>query len=43
MAIEFHPAAEQELDAAAAFYEGLQQGLGQGLLDEIEDICSLIS
>jgi len=43
MVVEFHPAAEQELDAAAEFYEELQEGLGQGLLDEVEDVCALIS
>jgi plasmid stabilization system protein ParE len=43
MAVEFHPAAEQELDAAAAVYEALQESLGQGLLDEVEAACVLIS
>jgi plasmid stabilization system protein ParE len=43
MAVEFHPAAEEELDAAAAFYEELQENLGEGLLDEVEDTCALIS
>ena len=43
MAVEFHSAAEQELDAAAAFYERRREGLGQGLLSEVEDVCALIS
>jgi toxin ParE1/3/4 len=43
MAVEFHPAAEEELDAAAAFYERRQEGIGQGLLDEVEDICAIVS
>jgi len=43
MVVEFHSAAEQELGAAAAYYEGLQDGLGQGLLDEVEDVCALVS
>ena len=43
MAVEFHSAAEQELDAAAAFYEHRREGLGQGLLSEVEDVCALIS
>jgi plasmid stabilization system protein ParE len=41
--VEFHPAAEQELDAATAFYEQRREGLGQGLLDEVQDVCLLIS
>jgi hypothetical protein len=43
MAVEFHSAAEQELDAAAAFYERRREGLGLGLLSEVEDVCALIS
>jgi len=43
MAVEFHPAAEEELGAAAAFYEERQEGLGQGLLDEVEEVCAVIS
>jgi len=43
MVVEFHPAAEQELDAAAEYYEGLQEDLGQRLLDEVEGVCALIA
>ena len=43
MTLEFHPAAEQELDAAAAFYERRRDGLGEDLLAEVEDVCALVS
>ena len=43
MKVEFHPAAERELDVASATYEQLRDGLGLGLLDEVQDVCLLIS
>jgi plasmid stabilization system protein ParE len=43
MVVEFHPAASEELVAASTFYEGRRPGLGDELLDEIEDACLLLS
>lgn len=43
MAVEFHPAASEELNAASSFYEHRRRGLGEELADEIEDICLLLS
>jgi plasmid stabilization system protein ParE len=43
MAVEFHPSASQELEAASSFYEGRRPGLGEELADEVEDVCLLLS
>jgi toxin ParE1/3/4 len=43
MRVEFHPAAADELEAASAFYEDRQPGLGTELLDEVGDVCLLLS
>ena len=41
MNVEFHPAADAELRAAAAFYEARVPGLGDDFLKEVERVCSL--
>jgi toxin ParE1/3/4 len=41
--IEFHPAADAELRAAAALYEVRVTGLGSDFLTEVERVCSRIS
>jgi plasmid stabilization system protein ParE len=43
MVVEFHPAASQELEAASSFYEDRRSGLGEELVDEVEDLCLLLS
>lgn len=43
MAVEFHPSAEQEMGAAAEFYERRREGLGQALVDEVRAFCTLLS
>ena len=43
MNLEFHPAADAELRAAAAFYEARAPGLGGEFLTEVERVCSRLS
>ena len=42
MNVEFHPAADAELRAAAAFYQARVPGLGDDFLKEVERVCSLL-
>jgi toxin ParE1/3/4 len=43
MAVEFHSAADEELNAAATFYEQRREGLGQELADEVQSTCDLLA
>lgn len=40
--VQFHPAARAELNAAIAYYEQQQRGLGLALLDNVERILALL-
>ena len=41
--IRLLPEAEEELRAAARFYEAEQQGLGRALIQEVRRVCRLIA
>ncbi|MGO9513150.1 MAG: type II toxin-antitoxin system RelE/ParE family toxin [Steroidobacteraceae bacterium] len=43
MKVEFHPAADSELRAAAAYYQERVPGLGDEFLAEVERVCSRLS
>ena len=43
MEVEFHPAADEELSAAATYYESRRAQLGLELTEEVEGVCTLIS
>ena len=43
MKVEFHPAADSELRAAASYYEGRVSGLGEEFLLDVERACLRLS
>ena len=43
MKVGFHPAASEELQAAAADYERFREGLGARLIYEVESMCGVLA